>query len=271
MRKNSRAPRRLAPGKVVLQFDPALDRLPSGKRLSEGVSAAAPAGDGLWVAHDEAVAVDVPARRDHGGGSRAVLVAPSLPAARLRATVRRPEARGGSRGPRVRRRATVGRRLARGAPRTRGGWKRSRRDRVDGASAARGQPASHRVHSGPGRVARPQERLVARRAPARRPQARRADARVAWRSPPRAVPRASEQGQRLRHRGGRRRAGRTATAARAARPGHRRLGVRARRRAAPARRDARASWRSSAIASTSSTSPARESATCASRGATFWC
>jgi hypothetical protein len=58
MSTSPRASRRVAARKVVLQFDPALDRLPSGKRLSDGVSAAAPAGDTLWVAHDESVAVE---------------------------------------------------------------------------------------------------------------------------------------------------------------------------------------------------------------------
>jgi hypothetical protein len=44
--------------KIVLQFDPALDRLPSGKRLSEGMSAAVAVGDALWLAHDETVAIE---------------------------------------------------------------------------------------------------------------------------------------------------------------------------------------------------------------------
>src|SRR5947207_13881292 len=46
------------PRTVVLQFDPALDRLPSGNRLSKGVSAAAAVGDALWLAHDETVAIE---------------------------------------------------------------------------------------------------------------------------------------------------------------------------------------------------------------------
>jgi hypothetical protein len=44
--------------KVVLQFDRALDRLPSGARLSEGVSAAASVDDALWLAHDETVTIE---------------------------------------------------------------------------------------------------------------------------------------------------------------------------------------------------------------------
>ena len=44
--------------RVLLQFDPALDRLPSGKRLSEGLSAAVAVDDALWLAHDETVAVE---------------------------------------------------------------------------------------------------------------------------------------------------------------------------------------------------------------------
>jgi hypothetical protein len=43
---------------VVLQFDPAADVLRSGKRLSEGISAAVAVGDALWLAHDETVAVE---------------------------------------------------------------------------------------------------------------------------------------------------------------------------------------------------------------------
>src|SRR6187401_2426567 len=43
---------------IVLQFDPALDRLPSGNRLSKGVSAAVAVGDALWLAHDETVAIE---------------------------------------------------------------------------------------------------------------------------------------------------------------------------------------------------------------------
>ena len=62
---------------VVLQFDRALDRLPSGKRLSEGVSAAAVVGDVLWVAHDETVAIEslqrVPGTRHYAGHRRFAL------------------------------------------------------------------------------------------------------------------------------------------------------------------------------------------------------
>jgi len=43
---------------VVLQFDPAADLLPSGKRLSGGFSAAAAVGQTLWLAHDETVAIE---------------------------------------------------------------------------------------------------------------------------------------------------------------------------------------------------------------------
>jgi hypothetical protein len=40
---------------VVLQFDPSLDALPSGKSLSDGMSAVTAVGDALWLAHDETV------------------------------------------------------------------------------------------------------------------------------------------------------------------------------------------------------------------------
>jgi len=43
---------------IVLQFDPAVDVLPSGKRLSEGMSAAVAVGDTLWLTHDETVAIE---------------------------------------------------------------------------------------------------------------------------------------------------------------------------------------------------------------------
>lgn len=43
---------------VVLQFDPALDLLPSGKRLSEGMSAAVAVANALWLTHDETVSVE---------------------------------------------------------------------------------------------------------------------------------------------------------------------------------------------------------------------
>jgi hypothetical protein len=43
---------------VVLQFDSKLDLLPSGKRLSGGMSAVAAVGSTLWVAHDETVTIE---------------------------------------------------------------------------------------------------------------------------------------------------------------------------------------------------------------------
>ena len=43
---------------IVLQFDPAVDVLPSGKRLSEGMSAAVAVADTLWLTHDETVAIE---------------------------------------------------------------------------------------------------------------------------------------------------------------------------------------------------------------------
>jgi uncharacterized protein DUF3616 len=43
---------------IILQFDPAVDVLPSGKRLSEGMSAAAAVGDTLWLTHDETVGIE---------------------------------------------------------------------------------------------------------------------------------------------------------------------------------------------------------------------
>lgn len=43
---------------VTLQFDPAKDLLPSGARLSAGMSAATPIGSTLWLAHDESVSVE---------------------------------------------------------------------------------------------------------------------------------------------------------------------------------------------------------------------
>ena len=62
---------------VVLQFDPALDRLPSGNRLSKGVSAAAAVGDALWLAHDETVAIEclrrVPGKLRYDGHRRYAL------------------------------------------------------------------------------------------------------------------------------------------------------------------------------------------------------
>src|SRR4030095_15650812 len=43
---------------IVLQFDPAVDVLPSGKRLSDGMSAAVAVADTLWLTHDETVAIE---------------------------------------------------------------------------------------------------------------------------------------------------------------------------------------------------------------------
>lgn len=43
---------------IVLQFDPAVDVLPGGKRLSEGISAAVAVADTLWLTHDETVAIE---------------------------------------------------------------------------------------------------------------------------------------------------------------------------------------------------------------------
>ena len=43
---------------VVLQFDPALDALRSGKRLSQGMSAVVAIGETLWLTHDETVAIE---------------------------------------------------------------------------------------------------------------------------------------------------------------------------------------------------------------------
>jgi len=43
---------------IVLQFDPRVDRLPSGKRLSEGMSSAVAVADTLWLTHDETVAIE---------------------------------------------------------------------------------------------------------------------------------------------------------------------------------------------------------------------
>jgi hypothetical protein len=43
---------------VLLQFDPALDVLPSGKRLSGGMSAVATIANTLWLTHDETVAIE---------------------------------------------------------------------------------------------------------------------------------------------------------------------------------------------------------------------
>ena len=43
---------------IVLQFDPQVDVLPSGKRLSDGMSAAVAVADTLWLTHDETVAIE---------------------------------------------------------------------------------------------------------------------------------------------------------------------------------------------------------------------
>ena len=56
---------------MVLQFDPALDLLPSGKRLSEGMSAAVAVANALWLTHDETVSIErLVARRTKGGSLR---------------------------------------------------------------------------------------------------------------------------------------------------------------------------------------------------------
>ena len=56
---------------VVLQFDPALDVLRSGKRLSEGMSAALAVAGTLWLTHDETVAVErLTAERTKAGSFR---------------------------------------------------------------------------------------------------------------------------------------------------------------------------------------------------------
>ncbi len=56
---------------IVLQFDPALDRLPSGKRLSEGMSAAVAVANTLWLTHDETVSIErLVARRCKGASLR---------------------------------------------------------------------------------------------------------------------------------------------------------------------------------------------------------
>jgi len=43
---------------IVLQFDRAVDVLPSGKRLSDGMSAAVAVADTLWLTHDETIAIE---------------------------------------------------------------------------------------------------------------------------------------------------------------------------------------------------------------------
>jgi hypothetical protein len=49
---------RLLRHRVRLQFDPAADLLASGKRLSDGMSAAASIADTLWLAHDETSSIE---------------------------------------------------------------------------------------------------------------------------------------------------------------------------------------------------------------------
>ncbi len=49
---------RMAKRRIRLQFDPAADLLPSGKRLSDGMSAAAAIGNTLWLAHDETISIE---------------------------------------------------------------------------------------------------------------------------------------------------------------------------------------------------------------------
>lgn len=44
--------------KVTLQFDRSLDLLPTGKRLSEGMSAVTAIGDSLFLTHDETVSIE---------------------------------------------------------------------------------------------------------------------------------------------------------------------------------------------------------------------
>lgn len=56
---------------VVLQFDPELDKLRGGRRLSSGISGAVAIGDTLWLAHDETTGVErVRATATSGGGLR---------------------------------------------------------------------------------------------------------------------------------------------------------------------------------------------------------
>ena len=47
-----------SPRDIVLQFDRSADVLPSGKRLSDGMSAAVAVADTLWLTHDETVAIE---------------------------------------------------------------------------------------------------------------------------------------------------------------------------------------------------------------------
>jgi hypothetical protein len=57
--------------KIRLQLDPAADRLASGKRLSDGMSAAASFADTLWLAHDETNSIErLRAEKDRTGDIR---------------------------------------------------------------------------------------------------------------------------------------------------------------------------------------------------------
>jgi len=49
---------RLPKPRVRLQFNPADDLLPSGKHLSDGMSAAASIADTLWLTHDETISIE---------------------------------------------------------------------------------------------------------------------------------------------------------------------------------------------------------------------
>ena len=57
--------------KIRIQFDPAQDVLPSGARLSNGISAAAAVADVLWLGHDETVTIErLRAERTNAGSIR---------------------------------------------------------------------------------------------------------------------------------------------------------------------------------------------------------
>ena len=57
--------------KIRLLFDPALDVLANGNRLSKGISAATALTDALWLTHDETVSVErLRAERTKGGSIR---------------------------------------------------------------------------------------------------------------------------------------------------------------------------------------------------------
>jgi len=59
---------RLPKRRVRLQFNPAADLLPSGKRLSDGMSAAASIADTLWLTHDETISIErLRAEKSRGG------------------------------------------------------------------------------------------------------------------------------------------------------------------------------------------------------------